>query len=414
MSGIMRFLLIAVMAFSAFSVVFADGSSGEISVVRTVRQGKPTLFCAGIQGNDKLSADVKSLLRASGWFSVVDTQNADYILSGIAQGGRARFVVSSGGNALVDETVALSGGRGGAKVLADAVLSKVFARYKLEGVCNTRIAFCKEEASGKMNIYLCDIDGGDIVRLTDFQSLAVEPNWFPDGRSIIYTKYNDTTTSILQTTIDPVRTRTIGTYDGLNVGVAINPDGRSLAMIMSRDGSVDIYLMSLGAGGGFRRLTRSKDVEASPVWNPDGNTICFAAGSYSGGRLYVIPANGGTPQILSGQKGDSVKPSWSRDNKIVFSTKRDGRYVLSVLDFSRDTANANHAYRRNPDGLVMAANPGGNWESACWAPDNRHVVCSRRDGQKAELMIVDTWTGEYRKLPIAGKLLMPAWSPLIK
>ncbi len=415
MSGKIRFVLLLLLCCCAvFPAAAVPASSGEISVVRTVRQGNPTLYCAGIRGNDKLSADVKSLLRASGWFEVVDSRTADYVLSGAVQGGRARFLISSGGNTIVDQTVALSGGRGGAKVLADAVLQKVFARYKLKGICNTRIAFCREEASGRMNIYLCDIDGGDVQKLTEFKSLAVEPNWFPDGKSIIYTKYNDTTTSVLQTTLNPVRTRTIGTYDGLNVGVAVNPDGKSLALVMSRDGSVDLYLKSLSANGGFRRLTRSKDVEASPAWNPAGNILCFAAGSYNGGRLYSISANGGSPQRLPGQKGESVKPGWSSDNKIVYSTRRDGRYVLSVLEITKDPAAANHAYRRNPDGLVMSRNPGGNWESPSWAPDNRHVVCSRTEGKTASLVIVDTWTGEYRKIPVAGKLLMPAWSPVAK
>ncbi len=387
---------------------------GEITITRTVKQGNPTLYVAGFKGSDELTANVRSLLTASGWFDVVDSRNADYILNGVAEGDRARFFVTAGGNPVVDATVRLSGGRGGAKVLADAILSRVFAKFKLQGVCNTRIAYCREENSGRINIWLCDIDGGNPQRLTDFKSMAVEPNWFPDGKSIIYTKYNDTTTSVLQTTVSPVRTRTIGTYDGLNVGVAVNPNGRSIALVMSRDGSVDLYLRSLSAGGGFRRLTNSRDVEASPVWNPAGNTLCFAAGSYSGGRLYTISANGGSPSRLPGQKADSVKPSWSADNKIVFSTRRDGRYVLSVLDCGNSAANASHAYRRNPDGLVMAANPGGNWESASWAPDNRHVVCSRRDGKNAALMIVDTWTGEYRRIPVSGKLLMPAWSPLEK
>lgn len=387
---------------------------GEITITRTVKQGNPTIYVAGFNGGSELTANVRSLLAASGWVDVVDSRGADYILSGAVEGDRARFFVTAGGNPVADATVRLSGGRGGAKVLADAVLTRLFAKFKLQGICNTRIAYCREESSGRINIWLCDIDGGSPERLTDFKSMAVEPNWFPDGKSLIYTKYNDTTTSVLQTTVSPVRTRTIGTYDGLNVGVAVNPNGRSIALVMSRDGSVDLYLKSLSSGGGFRRLTNSRDVEASPVWDPSGSTLCFAAGSYSGGRLYTISANGGTPGRLPGQKADSVKPSWSADNKIVFSTRRDGRYVLSVLDFSRNSANSSHAYHRNSDGLVMAGNPGGNWESASWAPDNRHVVCSRREGKNAVLMIVDTWTGEYRRIPVAGKLLMPAWSPLEK
>ena len=57
----------------------------------------------------------------------------------------------------------------------------------------------------------------------------------------------------------------------------------------------------------------------------------------------------------------------------------------------------------------------GDWESPSWAPDARHVVCSRTQGRRSTLMVVDTWTGKTRELfNTRYNLTMPDWSDLVR
>ena len=44
-------------------------------------------------------------------------------------------------------------------------------------------------------------------------------------------------------------------------------DGRKVALIMSKDGSPDVYVCNID-GSGLIRLTRSKEDESSPCWSP--------------------------------------------------------------------------------------------------------------------------------------------------
>jgi TolB protein len=54
----------------------------------------------------------------------------------------------------------------------------------------------------------------------------------------------------------------------------------------------------------------------------------------------------------------------------------------------------------------------GDWEAPSWAPDGRHLVCTRRTGSRHELMMVDTWYGKARSITNAGEFTLPNWSDL--
>ena len=59
--------------------------------------------------------------------------------------------------------------------------------------------------------------------------------------------------------------------------------------------------------------------------------------------------------------------------------------------------------------IVTAA--AGDWEAPSWAPDGRHVICTRARAGKRDLVIVDTLTGSFRPITEGAILSLPAWQP---
>ena len=57
-----------------------------------------------------------------------------------------------------------------------------------------RIAF-DSQRSGNGDIYVMDVDGSNIVRLTSDSDVEEWPAWSPDGRSIVYQRKTTTTPS---------------------------------------------------------------------------------------------------------------------------------------------------------------------------------------------------------------------------
>ncbi len=374
-------------------------ANAQVRVVKKAIAGNPKLAYRGVAGNSELSLQIGSDLKNCGWFDIASGRKADYTISGKANNSSVVLSIYNGNGSplfsvsgkVYSRNIAWSAHRA-----VDRILKKIFG---INGICSTRIAFCLETSRGVKNIYICDFDGNNLRRITSTPSLCVEPDWFPDAASLVYTMYRGASTDIVQTNISAKKSRVLASSPGLNSGGAVSPNGKMLTMILSQGKRVDLYVKYLN-GRGLKRLTNSRTVEASPCWSPTGSKICFVSDTGGSPKLYLISANGGRYKRLSALGIESVSPDWSSDNKIAYAAKMGRNYSIAVLDLSR----------RGVSGNVISA--AGDWESPSWAPDNRHVVCSRKLNGKSSLYVIDTWTGNARKVA-GGKynLGMPSWSP---
>ncbi|MEM4248522.1 MAG: hypothetical protein QXH80_04585 [Candidatus Nanoarchaeia archaeon] len=370
-------------------------------VVSKFAEGRnPTIYCNGISGNQEFSSRFVSNLKNCGWFDISSTPSADYVADGTASGSTATINLRDGaGNPKLSFSVPLSGTpTKNADSAVDYLLKKIF---NVE-ICSSKIAFSVETGTGIKEIYYCDFDGSNIVRATNNKTLSVEADWYPGKSSIIYTMYSKMSTDIVEYDTLTRRSRRLCQFPGLNSCAAISPNGKFMAIILSRDNQVELYIKEVETRA-MRRLTTSKSVEASPCWSPDGTRICYVSDASGRPALYIIPAGGGASTRLPTVGSEAATPAWSKDNKIAYSAKMGRNYAIAVLDLSGKTQS----------GLVVDA--AGDWENPSWAPDNRHVVCSRSYGGKSTLFVIDTQTKKMRQLINSNfNMSFPAWSGLFK
>ena len=364
----------------------------------------PTIAVSGPESYPDLARELRNFLNICGWFDLTSGSRPNYQLDARIEGGRLRLELTQGGAPVGVWSVATTGiaPREIAKSAVDAIIENTFKDLKVRGFCRSKIAFCAETRPGIRNIFTCDIDGGNIEQITNYRTMCVEPAWRPDGKSICYSKYGKTTIDIAETTVaKPRRSRIISAYRGINAGAAISPDCSKMAMILSPDHKVDLYVLDL-ASRRLTRLTRGIAVEASPCWSPDGRRIAYVSDEIGAPRIFTISADGRDRQLVPTIGVDAVTPDWSDDGKIVYATRLGGSYTLAVYD---------PATGKNTRGLEKP----GTWESPAWAADNRQVVCKRSDGPKGALYVVDTLTGNVRLLiSTPHPLSMPVWSPCEK
>jgi TolB protein len=380
-------------------IAFFVSAEAQVKVVKRAIAGNPKLIFKGVKGSPAFNKQVASDLKNCGWFDMISSGKADYMISGSANPNSVTLSVYNGdGQGLFSaSSVASKSGFADASHRAvDKILNKIFG---IKGICASKIVFCLEPRKNVKNIYICDFDGKNFKRVTSTQTLCVEPDWFPDGRSIVYTMYRGASTDIVQTDLAMNRSRRLAFFPGLNSGGAISPDGKKLAMILSRGKRVDLYVKYI-VGRGIKMLTKSNYSEASPCWSPNGSQICFVSDAAGSPKLYVIGANGGRYKRLPSVGIESVSPDWASDGKIVYSAKMGRNYSIAVYDPSGKISSGN---------IISLA---GDWESPSWAPDNRHVVCSRKLNGNSSIYIIDSWTGKTKRL-LGGKynLSMPSWSP---
>jgi TolB protein len=364
--------------------------------------GNPSIAFNNIKGDVQLSAMTLNFMRSSGWFKVVSPKTQSiYTLKGAVEHGFLNLSVYNQSGVVwfrVSEPVTVNKRQTAARAV-DKVLKKIF---KISGICTSNVLFCAQTGRRVKNIYSCGIDGakGKVNRLTGYRTMCVEPEWFPDGKSIVYTRYAASSTDIVQTKLGKnVMSRVIASYPGTNAGAAISPNGKYMAFTASKGKMLDLYVKAVNSRA-RRQLTSDKYVEATPCWSPRGGQICFVSNRRTGRPgLWVISANGGTPRRLPSIGTEAVAPSWSKDGIIAYATKMGRDYTIAIVDPSGKISSRV---------LVKAA---GSWESPSWAPDGRHLVCSRTYQGRTMLYVIDTWTGKLRLLlKGANNFTMPNWS----
>ncbi len=394
-------LFLAALVCAGVGIFSAPCGAEPIEISKSAQQSfaPPTLKIQSMSGDEALIGPLRRYLLTCGWFRVVESGEADYNLQVKGGADSVDMMLSFGGNPVFNQRMRYSGDP--RRAAARAVDALIDARFR-QRLCDSRIVFTAETRPGIKEVFVCDTDGGNLRKVTDFSTSCVEPGWMPDGKSVVYTRYTASGTDICETMLDPWRSRRLTTFQGLNVGAAVHPGGNFLALVMSLDRQVELYVKALN-GRERRRLTNSKAVEASPSWHPSGQFICFVSDQTGRPKLYLIPANGGTAQMVPTVGTEAVTPSWAPDGKLAYAAKVGGSYKLAIYD------------RNGGDSGVIPNLPAGDWEAPSWAPDSRHLVASRKLGKRGELYVVDCKTGESRKLVNLGYAQSsPDWSGIRK
>jgi len=370
------------------------------SVTKTV-QGNPTLGITSFSGDASARGILETMLVRCDWFQVVKDSSADR--------AQARLDVTASGNAylvqarisgaqerIVRVNASGSDWHDAAAKAVDSLLAELFG---VPALCTRPIAYVMTDAGGKKEVFTIRIDGSGQKRLTHNNALSTEPAWGHSG-ALVYTLNQNNALRIVLVDLKNNRQRTISSSRGLNASAALSRDGRYVALPLSLGKQVDLYLLDLKEGR-RTRLTQDRDVESSPAFSPDGAQICVVSDRTGRPQLYLISTSGGDARRLTKGASECVSPDWSpKSNKLCYSTRVNGQYVVAVMDPS------------NPQGgHEIVTDAAGNWEAPSWAPDGRHIVCTRSTGGKQDLYMVDTLFHTFQPLTKGARLSLPAWAP---
>ncbi len=184
-------------------------------------------------------------------------------------------------------------------------------------------------------------------------------------------------------------------HQGTNMAAALSPDGTTLALdLVGRIWTVP------AAGGSATALTDPFGDARQPVWSPAGDRVAFQAywaGDYD---IWVVNADGsGLAQLTTGPFDDR-EPHWSPDGaRVVFSSDRAGTYDIW------DVAVATGEVRRLTDGPDNEYGP-------AYGPRGTRIAYAS-DGTAAGIWTAPAAGGRAQRVvslaPDEG--FGPSWSP---
>ena len=166
---------------------------------------------------------------------------------------------------------------------------KAFARYGGSNISpavspdGSKVAMILSK-DGWTDLYVCNVDGSGLKRLTKSPQDESSPCWSPDGQWICY--------------------------------AGKDKERRALRKISVHGGESQI-ISTAGVGS-----------PTEPDWSPDGKWIAFTT-QFRDFAICVVPATGGTATILV----PGEDPSWAPNSRtIVYARRQGGQYTLALLD----------------------------------------------------------------------------------
>lgn len=317
----------------------------------------------------------------------------------------------------VDLSKTIVGKKYQAKTDSTIKVGHILANDILEALTGKRGAFLSKiiattDRSGHKEVITMNWDGLDQKVITRDRSVAISPNWSPDANNIIYSIYTRRIRSaqmnltLFQHNLNTGKRSIISNRNGLNSGGTYSPDGRSIYLTISQNGSPDIYKLNL-KGEIINRLTKgpagAMNVEAA--LSKDGSKIAFSSDRGGNPTIYSMNADGSGVKRLTFQGKYNSSPTWSPDGqKIVFASQIDKYFdIFSMNSDGSDLKRLTTAYKSNGQ---RASN-----EDPSFSPDGRFIVFTSNRTGKFQIYVMSADGKEERRVTQDSyNYYKPKWS----
>lgn len=241
--------------------------------------------------------------------------------------------------------------------------------------------------NGEGDIFVMNIDGTNLIQLTDHSANDTDAEWSPDGRKIAFTSDRDGNNEIYLMDADGQNISRLTNNDDEDASPAFSPDGSLISFLSNRSGNYEIYTMKTD-GGDQRALTNTPAaIDLDPTWSPDGNQIVFASGANYQINLWKISVDGTNLTQITFDDALTWFPTWCSNGLIIYETNRYNNDDFSNFDIVSMRPNGSDEERLtfttsndsfpecSPDGTQIAfvSNRDGNFEIYIMAIDGSSI-----------------------------------------
>lgn len=182
-------------------------------------------------------------------------------------------------------------------------------------------------------IYVVNVDGTDLQRLTRTPGGEDHVAWSPDGSRISYNVDSDGDgfQEIWVMGADGSGARRISQGDYNDQWASWSPDGMRLVYASDREGGLDLWMMDAD-GGAQTRLTRDPRPEIFPEWGPADDLVAYMV-LENGPTLWTVELDGANARQRSEGRGED--PAWAPDGSaLLFQDWKDRRMEIFRLDLA--------------------------------------------------------------------------------
>ncbi|MEE4311215.1 MAG: protein kinase [candidate division KSB1 bacterium] len=199
---------------------------------------------------------------------------------------------------------------------------------------NNYLAF-NSTRSGRHCIWIMDIDGKYMRRISPENMDAVNPRWSPDDSTIAFHFYKNGNSDIYTISVRDESVRQITQTSHNEYYPSWAPDGSNIVFASDQSGNQDIWLQHLDDGT-LRQLTMNKAKDHYPSYSRISHDIAFISNRTGTWEIYVLnPHTMEERQLTHIQSTTIIGHTWAIDGKSIFFThdpraENPGRKIWNV------------------------------------------------------------------------------------
>lgn len=183
------------------------------------------------------------------------------------------------------------------------------------------------------SIWTLPAKGGAAKRITDVFNDARQPQWSPDGKTLVFFAYRDGGYDLWA--IDPdgshQRKLTWGNFDDREP--VYSHDGTRIAFSSDRGDALgsdyNIWVLDLRSGA-FRQMTKDPGNDYMPTWSPDDKEIAFTSTRENSQSIWAVALLDGAERRITDAKLRADAPSWGPKGDLVHYATGAGQSRLEL------------------------------------------------------------------------------------
>jgi TolB protein len=266
------------------------------------------------------------------------------------------------------------------------------------------------------------LDSKEAVQLTDGAGYDYQPDWSPDGKTIVYTSYQKDAMELRLLDVASGKTTQLTSGGAVNVEPRWSPDGKKIVFVSTQynkrfhifradftNGKLENVVQLTGETKSSlpRYYYSSYDMEINPVWTRDAQEILFVSNRghiHGTGGFWRMKAEPGAEarEIHYEETNWKARPDFSPDGSRMVYTSYLGRQWHNLW--------------------LMPANGGdafpisyGDWDetNVRWSPDGDKIAFISNEGGNISLMYQNASGGDLTALSVEKRKYLNAHFPLV-